>query len=238
MRHLSAAIVALWLLLVLGAAAADLPVEAKPSEPQHAVLREEDTYADSTYADGTVKWSTLQMPVGTGRASLLTLRADVDIPARGMGAEFLMYPNADKSLLTWGNSNKNVRATHVIDVHFTLPPEVTLGGREMPGIIVGDGATSHVVGLYGFMRKISEGFYKYAIALDVSFSKSNRQLLTDACWIGIPMQYADGRRAGFMMEKGKPGERAFATAFRAWGDGYPRRGCVLNFLSSTLRIVP
>jgi hypothetical protein len=233
MRHLSAAIVALWLLPILGAAAADLPVEAKPSEPQHAVLREEDNYAD-----GTVKWSTMQMPVGTGRASLLALRADVEIPARGMGAEFLMYPNTDESLLALGNKNKNVRATHVIDVHLTLAPEVTLGGSGMPGIIVGDGASSGGVGLDGFMRKISEGFYKYAIALDVSFFKSNRQLLTDSCWIGIAMQYADGRRAGFMMEKGKPGERAFATAFRAWGDGYPRRGCVLNFLPPNRRFHP
>ena len=37
-------------------------------------------------------------------------------------------------------------------------------------------------------------------------------------WLEIPGVYGSGRRAILALEKGTPGERAFAEAFRAWGE--------------------
>ena len=47
--------------------------------------------------------------------------------------------------------------------------------------------------------------------------KRNAELLKERSWIDIPVVYGDGKRAIIAVEKGAPGERAFADAFDAWG---------------------
>jgi hypothetical protein len=42
------------------------------------------------------------------------------------------------------------------------------------------------------------------------------QLLKERAWFDIPLVYSNNRRAILAMEKGSPGERAFADAFEAW----------------------
>jgi hypothetical protein len=44
----------------------------------------------------------------------------------------------------------------------------------------------------------------------------NIQLLKERSWFDIPVVYNNSRRAILAMEKGTPGERAFADAFKAW----------------------
>ena len=44
----------------------------------------------------------------------------------------------------------------------------------------------------------------------------NVQLLKDRSWFDIPIVYTNGGRAILALEKGTPGERAFADAFAAW----------------------
>lgn len=44
----------------------------------------------------------------------------------------------------------------------------------------------------------------------------NLQLLKERGWFDIPVVYNNNRRAILAMEKGTPGERAFADAFKAW----------------------
>jgi hypothetical protein len=41
-------------------------------------------------------------------------------------------------------------------------------------------------------------------------------LLKERGWFDIPVVYNNNRRAILAMEKGSPGERAFAEAFKAW----------------------
>ena len=43
------------------------------------------------------------------------------------------------------------------------------------------------------------------------------QLLKERGWFDIPLVYSNQRRAIIAIEKGSPGERAFADAFAAWG---------------------
>jgi hypothetical protein len=45
----------------------------------------------------------------------------------------------------------------------------------------------------------------------------NLQLLKERSWFDIPVVYGDGKRAIIAIEKGTPGDRAFADAFAAWG---------------------
>jgi hypothetical protein len=44
----------------------------------------------------------------------------------------------------------------------------------------------------------------------------NIQLLKERPWFDIPIVYKNNRRAILAMEKGPPGEKAFAEAFAAW----------------------
>ena len=45
----------------------------------------------------------------------------------------------------------------------------------------------------------------------------NIELLKDRLWFDVPIVYTNGRRAILAVEKGTPGERAFAEALKAWG---------------------
>jgi len=42
------------------------------------------------------------------------------------------------------------------------------------------------------------------------------QLLKEYVWLDIPLVYNNNRRAIIALEKGAPGERAFAEAFNVW----------------------
>jgi hypothetical protein len=44
----------------------------------------------------------------------------------------------------------------------------------------------------------------------------NLQLLKERGWFDVPLVYANNRRAILALEKGTPGERVFAEAFKAW----------------------
>jgi hypothetical protein len=44
----------------------------------------------------------------------------------------------------------------------------------------------------------------------------NLQLLKERSWFDIAIVYNNGRRAILAVEKGGPGDRAFADAFAAW----------------------
>jgi hypothetical protein len=44
----------------------------------------------------------------------------------------------------------------------------------------------------------------------------NLQLLKERGWFDISVVYNNNRRAIIAMEKGSPGERAFADAFETW----------------------
>jgi hypothetical protein len=49
-----------------------------------------------------------------------------------------------------------------------------------------------------------------------SDQQRNIQLLKERAWFDIPVVYNNNRRAILAIEKGTPGERAFAEAFAAW----------------------
>jgi hypothetical protein len=47
----------------------------------------------------------------------------------------------------------------------------------------------------------------------------NTELLLRRNWIDLPVRFTSGQRAVLSFEKGIPGERVLAEAFRLWRDG-------------------
>jgi hypothetical protein len=54
------------------------------------------------------------------------------------------------------------------------------------------------------------------VALTESDKDYNIPILKERSWLDIPLVYTNGGRAIMAIEKGTPGDRAFAEAFKAW----------------------
>ena len=73
-------------------------------------------------------------------------------------------------------------------------------------------------GLLRFARNDEDSDLSFLIGLSNVESDRGRnlQLLKERSWFDIPLVYSNQRRAIVALEKGAPGERAFADAFNAW----------------------
>ena len=71
--------------------------------------------------------------------------------------------------------------------------------------------------LAGVAVKVTNGYFLIALYSVDTERERNVKLLKERSWFDIPIVYANGRRAILAMEKGNPGERAFADAFAVWG---------------------
>ena len=70
------------------------------------------------------------------------------------------------------------------------------------------------------LAKLAVKAMKGVVAIEDSASDTdvqrNVQLLKEGQWFDIPIVYVSGTRAIMAIEKGSPGDRAFAEAFAAW----------------------
>jgi hypothetical protein len=157
---------------------------------------------------GSAIWRTETVSPGPGLAPELAIRADVDIPERHMR-------------MTWSlrrNTDKNLPASHTIEVMFTLPPDFDQKGvNSVPGVLMKPSEEARGVPLAGLSVKVTNGYFLIGLsAVDVDVQR-NIALLKDRDWFDIPIVYTSGKRAIMALEKGTPGQRAFEEAFRAWG---------------------
>ena len=67
------------------------------------------------------------------------------------------------------------------------------------------------------MVKVTPTFFLVGLQSGEGEAQHNIQLLKERPWFDIPIVYTNGRRAILAVEKGTPGERAFAEAFKTWG---------------------
>ena len=70
--------------------------------------------------------------------------------------------------------------------------------------------------LAGRAIKVTKGFFLIGLSAVDTDVQRNKQLLKDRPWFDIPIVYTNGGRALLAMEKGPPGDRAFAEAFAVW----------------------
>jgi hypothetical protein len=156
---------------------------------------------------GTVVWRTEIKPAASGRAPELAVRGDIEVPERKMTASFTLRRNADPSL----------PASHTIEIVFTLPPDSPAGGvQNVPGVLMKQAEQTRGVPLAGLAVKVTPGYFLIGLSALETDVQRNIALLKERPWFDIPIVYGNNRRAILAMEKGTPGEKAFAEAFAAW----------------------
>jgi hypothetical protein len=101
---------------------------------------------------------------------------------------------------------------------FTLPADFSHGGiSEIRGVLMKQAEQTRGVSLTGLSVKVTTGFFLVGLSATDTDVQRNIQLLKERSWFDIAIVYNDGRRAILAVEKGTPGDRAFADAFAAWG---------------------
>jgi hypothetical protein len=178
------------------------------SAAQKVVLYEEDP-ADPNGKRfvGSAIWRTETVTPAPGQPPELAIRADIEVPERKLAVTWSLRRNTDKGL----------PATHTVEIMFKLPADFPAGGiSNVPGILMKQAESTRGVPLAGLAVKVTPGFYLIGLSNLDADKERNLQLLKERGWFDIPVVYNNNRRAILAMEKGSPGERVFADAFKAW----------------------
>jgi hypothetical protein len=175
---------------------------------QRVVLYEEDPNDPSGKRSvGSVIWRTEAMSPGAGKPPELAVRADIEIPERKISMTWKLSRDIDASRTT----------SHTIEIMIKLPPDFPSGGiQSVPGIWMKQAEQTQGTALSGAAIKVTTGYFLIGLSGAPADRERNIQLLKERPWFDIPIVYTNNRRAILAMEKGTPGERAFAQAFAAW----------------------
>lgn len=181
---------------------------AGPSVAQRVVLYEEEpSDPQGKRYIGSAIWRTETVSPGPGQPPELAVRADVEIPERRITMKFSIRRNTDSTL----------PASHTVEIMFNLPADFPGGGiANVPGILMKQSEQTRGVPLAGLAVKVMTGFFLIGLSSTEADLQRNVQLLKERAWFDIPVVYGNNRRAILALEKGTPGERAFAEAFAAW----------------------
>ena len=115
------------------------------------------------------------------------------------------------------NSDQTLPASHTIEVMFNLPADFSGGGiSNVPGVLMKQAEQTRGVPLAGLAVKVTTNFFLIGLSAVEADRQRNIALLKERAWFDIPIVYNNNRRAILAIEKGTPGERAFAEAFAAW----------------------
>jgi len=182
--------------------------QTAPAVAQRVVLYEEDPSdpQGKRYA-GSAIWRTETVSAGSGIAPELVVRADAEIPERGMTVTWSLRRNTDKAL----------PASYTIEIMFNLSADFPGGGiAEVLGVLMKEAEQARGTELTGRAIKVTNKFFLIGLSAADTDVQRNEQLLKDLPWFDIPIVYTNGGRALLAMEKGPPGARAFAEAFAVW----------------------
>ena len=182
--------------------------QAPPAVAQRVVLYEEDPNdPQGKRFVGSAIWRTETVSPGPGLAPELAVRADIEIPERRMTVTWSLRRNTDPAL----------PASHTIEIMFNLPADFPGGGiSNVPGVLMKQAEQARGTPLAGLAVKVTTGFFLIGLSAVDADQQRNVQLLKDREWFDVPIVYTNGGRAILAMEKGPPGDKAFADAFAAW----------------------
>jgi hypothetical protein len=185
-----------------GAAATDATVAQK------VVLYEEDpTDPQGKRFVGSAIWRTERVSPGPGQPEEVAIRADVEIPDRKLTMTWSLRRNTDQSL----------PASHTVEIMFRLPQDFPPGSvTNVPGILMKQTEQTRGSPLAGHAVKVTDSYYLIGLSSFDADRENNMRMLKERGWFDIPVVYANKRRAILAVEKGTPGDRAFAEAFAAW----------------------
>lgn len=175
---------------------------------QRVVLYEEDPPNPEVkrYA-GSAIWRTEMVSPGGGRSPEMAIRADIEIPERGITMTWTLRRNTDASL----------PASHTVEIMFKLPKDFNAGGiANVPGMLMKQGEEARGIPIAGMAVKVTNGYFLIGLSAVEADKDRNIQLLKDRPWFDIMLVYNNNRRAILAIEKGAPGEAVFQQAFAAW----------------------
>ena len=159
---------------------------------------------------GTVVWQAEMMVPSPGHPAEMTIRADVEVPERKLAMTWLLRRN----------TNQVLPITHTIELMFSVPADSPFGGiARVPGMLMKQAERTRGEPLSGSSIKVTPTSFLIGLSGLESDAQRNLELLSERSWLDIPVFYGNGHRAIIAMEKGTSGERAFAEAFKAWGEG-------------------
>src|SRR5262245_30143395 len=170
-----------------------------PADAQRVVLYEEDPGdpAGEHYV-GSAVWRTETVAPGTGQATDVAVRCDVEIPERGLALTMMIRSNRDQAL----------PASHTVEITFNLSAAFPFGGiSNVPGMLMKQAEQTRGAPLSGLAVKGTSGFFLLGLSSVATEKERNIQLLKERAWFDIPIVYNNGRRAIIAVEKGNPGER-------------------------------
>jgi hypothetical protein len=174
---------------------------------QRVVLYDEDpAEPQGKQYVGQVVWRTENV-AGPNGTTDIAIRADIDIPDRKFKAALTIRRNNDTAL----------PASHTVEMTFQFPPDFAGGGvSSVPGVLMKSNEQTRGTPLAGLAVKVTDNFFLIGLSNVETDRIRNLQLLKERSWFDIPLVYANQRRAIVALEKGAPGERAFADAFNIW----------------------
>jgi hypothetical protein len=175
---------------------------------QRVVMYEEDpSEPQGKQYVGTAIWRTEPVTTPPGQPQDYAIRADVDIPDRKVKLTLSIRRNSDTTL----------PASHTVELAFVLPPEfqgVTVS--NVPGVLMKQNEQTRGTPLAGLAVKVTEGFFLIGLSNVDADRQRNIMLLKERPWFDVPVVFSNQRRAILAIEKGSPGDRAFADAFKIW----------------------
>jgi hypothetical protein len=175
---------------------------------QKVVLYEEDpTDPQGRRFVGSAIWRTERVSPGPNQPDEVAIRADVEIPDR-------------KLTMTWSlrrNTDQTLPASHTVEIMFRLPQDFPPGSvMNVPGILMKQTEQTRGSPLAGHAVKVTDSYYLIGLSSLDADRETNLRMLKERGWFDIPVVYGNKRRAILAVEKGTPGDRAFAEAFAAW----------------------
>ena len=160
-----------------------------------------------TAIEGTVAWSTAEESPGGDAKPEPVVRAQVNVPSKGLTALVTFRRNADKSL----------PASHIVELVFSLPENFEGGGIEsVQRVAMKRTEQDRGDALIAVPAKITDDFHMIALNDFPEAIAKNTDLLRTRSWIDIPITYRNGRRALLTLEKGTAGTEAFDKVMKAW----------------------
>jgi hypothetical protein len=182
-------------------------IEPEPATSRVVLYEEDPNDPQGTRTVGSAYWTTETQSPGAGQPPELTVRANIEIPERNISLTLLLRHDTDKNRV----------ANHLIEITFKLPPDFPSGGiLNVPGVLMKPAEQARGTALAGLAVKVTAGYFLIGLSPAPKDEEGNLRLLKERSWLDIPIIYSNNRRAILAMEKGPPGERAFAQAFAAW----------------------
>ena len=200
--------------------AAEMPAPAAPAAPalrgtetvdavpqglvgQRAIYEEQGVDgAPGESVTGVVAWSQI-----TGENSLPAIVGMIELPARNVAASITISKNIDEAL----------PASHLIEIEFRGADGLVESPLErVPALLLKQTAKGRGKVLTGEAVPVTENLYWIALSDQADQVSRNLALLREYAWLGVLIQFKNGRNALLSFEKGIPGDQVFEAVMAAW----------------------